>query len=388
LNLNADNPLFDVYIPTRTGTSVEVRLRSSLDGAVSLSVNQTTVRIDAPSITYENLHFYRQTFSSLSPGTICSVEAHHLRSGFNATVKVTTLMSPSSEPKLRIGIMADPHIPLGQGSIEQYHPGTKRLSGLAHQLTEKYMGRLEKLGADIIVLPGDLVDPCTPQTLRQVQKCIDSVTIPCYPIIGNHEPWTPGGERLFYRTLGLPEGGYYAVRRNGTLLIFLSTPVPESLNVDTRQYRWLEEQLAASDPDDDIILFSHFSLLLHPCVQGFKNDGYQLLDNHRRLLDLITGYPNVRLFIAGHKNVPSQVVRNGIIHTLSPQLIQVPCGYDLFTLFDKGVMRITFEIDEQHYCEVARAAYKRNWLERYGEEEGRNFYLSYDDSVQPKRLKK
>lgn len=378
MKLNSDKPFFNTYIPTRTDTSLEVRVRSSLGGAFSLSVNRTTVTIDAPSITYGNLHFYRHTFSSLSPGTVCTVEAFHLQSGIRVTATAATLDIPSTEPKLKIGIMADTHIPLLRGSIEHYRPGTRRLPGLAYELSEKYIRRLEHLGADIIVLPGDLVDPCTPETLRQLRKCIDSVTIPCYPIIGNHEPWSPDGERLFHRTLGLPEGGYHAVRRNGIHLLFLSTPAPESLNSDTRQFRWLEEQLAASDPADDIILFSHFSLLLHPCVQGSKNDGYQLLDNHHKLLALIESYPNVRLFIAGHKNVPGRVVRNGIIHTLSPQLIQAPCGYDLFTLFDKGVMRTTFEIEEQHYCEVARSAYAHRWRERYGEEDGRNFFLRYD----------
>ena len=68
---------------------------------------------------------------------------------------------------------------------------------------------------------------------------------------------------------------------------------------------------------------------------------------------------------------------SGLVHTLSLQLIQSPCGYDVLQLYEGGVARTTYEIDEQHYCEVARAAYADRWPERYGAEEDRNFFHAY-----------
>jgi hypothetical protein len=112
-------------------------------------------------------------------------------------------------------------------------------------------------------------------------------------------------------------------------------------------------------------------------VQGANNDGYQLLDSHPALLKLLCQYPNVRLFAAGHKNVPSRLLHDGIVHTLSPQLIQAPMGYDVFQLYEGGLTRTTYELDEQHYVEVGRCAYGSRYPERYGSEGDRNFSHRY-----------
>jgi hypothetical protein len=107
------------------------------------------------------------------------------------------------------------------------------------------------------------------------------------------------------------------------------------------------------------------------------NDGYQLLESHRALLALMARYPNVRVFCAGHKNVPSMLFRNRTLHLLSPQLIQAPCAYDMIGWYEGGVNKMTYEIDEQHYVELARSAYQHDWAMRYGDEESRNFWHAY-----------
>ena len=292
-------------------------------------------------------------------------------------VRTSALPAAPGRRKLSIGVMADLHLPATRGHIGQYRAGSRRLTGLADELGRRYIPRLEALGADLIVLPGDLVDPCTPETVSALAELLSLTSIPCYPIIGNHEPWTPGGSEVFHRGLDLPECGYYAVRRDGVRLIMLSTPSPDALHPRSQQTEWLGEQLSQAEPDEDVVLFSHFSLLLHPCVEGPRNDGYQVLDHRRSIRALLGGFPNVRLFAAGHKNVPSKVIALGVVHLLSPQLIQCPCAFDLIHLYDGGMARTTFEIDEQHYCEVARAAYEDDWSLRYGAEEDRNFCLSY-----------
>ena len=369
--------LFDAYVPTRTSDSVEVRVRSSAKGPVCLHFNTTEVTLAHPSVSYQGCHFYRHTFDDLPAKKALRITARHLKTRAEVSVETDTLPAPPGESKLSIGLMADLHLPGRKATIDQYRPGTKRLSGLAHELATRYIKRLEALGADIIVLPGDLVDPCTRRTITALAQVLSSVALPCYPIIGNHEPWSPGGESLFYHELGLPDEGFFTVRKNGARLLMLSTPTPGALHSSSRQIRWLKGELEASDAKEDVVLFSHFSLLLHPCVQGPKNDGYQLLDNHKEIRRLISKFPNVRLFVAGHKNVPSMVIRDGVIHTLSPQLIQAPCGYDLLHLYGRGVRRTTYEIDEQHYCEVARAAYAHDWPGRYGDEHSRNFCIDY-----------
>jgi 3',5'-cyclic AMP phosphodiesterase CpdA len=369
--------LFDLYVPTRTHDRLEARVRSSSGGPVELRLGDALVTLEQPNVSYRGLHFFRHMFRGLPSGRSWTIQATQAPGPAQAVVRSATLCAPPGPTKLRVGLMADIHLCTERGHIGQYRPGNKRLYSLSYELAERYLARLEVLGAGVIVLLGDLVDPCTHATLGALREILGRVSVPCYPIIGNHEPWSPGGAALFHRELRLPEQGYYAVQQHGVRLVMLSTPSPEALHPGSQQFRWLETLLADTAPTEDVVLFSHFSLLLHPCVQGFKNDGYQLLDSHRQLLELICSFPNVRVFAAGHKNVPSMLVHRNVVHTLSPQLIQAPCAYDLLELYAGGVGRTTYEIDEQHYCEVARAAYASDWAERYGDEAGRNFNFVY-----------
>jgi 3',5'-cyclic AMP phosphodiesterase CpdA len=369
--------LFDAYVPTRTHDRLEVRVRSADDGPIIIRLGEVEHTLERPGISHGGLHFYRHTFAALQSQTSFELEARQLPRARRMVTKTSTLPCPPGALKRRIGLLADLHLPTETASIDRYRRGTRRLYGLAHELGARYLERLEQLGADAIVLLGDVVDPCSDRTLAALQEMLARVQVPCYPIIGNHEPWSSGGEARFYRALGLPDGGYYAVRQHGVLMLMLSTPSPGALGPRSGQLRWLEAELRATPRTEDVVLFSHFSLLLHPCVQGVNDDGYQLLDNRRQLLELLAEFPNVRVFAAGHKNVPSLLAHQDILHTLSPQLIQAPCGYDVLQLYEGGVTRTTYEVDEQHYCEVARAAYEDRWPERYGAERDRNFSHRY-----------
>ena len=368
---------FEAYVPTRTAHSFEVRVQSSNGGALCLFAGNRQAMLETPNIVFKGRFFYRHTFDSLPADTIFSIAAVQDAAGARSDVTTSTLAEVPGALKLNIGVLSDLHMPRTQTTIEAYRPGTRRFTGLSEALTRRYIRRLETLGADIIVLPGDLVEPCDPGMLDTLNGILRTVSIPCYPVIGNHEPWSPGGEGIFYKALGLPADGFYDVVRNGVRLLMLSTPDPSALGQGSPQRAWLKERLDRAAPDEDVILVSHFSLLLHPCVDGPRNDGYQLIDNHRDILTLIEGYPNVRLFLAGHKNVPSVVMRHGILHTLSPQLIQAPTAYDMFRLYEGGIQRTTYEIDEQHYADLARAAYTHDWPMRYGSEHGRNFSILY-----------
>ena len=369
--------LFDPYVATRTSTELEVRIRSESDGPIRLRVGEFEAGLPGPVISHRGRHFYRHTTSDLPSDRQFEVEARHVATGLTGSTVARTLPPLPGARKMRIGLLPDLHLTLERGHIDDYRPGSKRLYGLSLELTERYVERLERLGVEAIVLLGDLVDPCTRASLRALRDLLDSCKVPCYPIIGNHEPWSRGGEALFYDALDLPPGGYYTIRRPGLRLLMLSTPSPSALRVGGAQYQWLVDQLRDVSPDEDVVLFSHFSLLLHPCVQGLRNDGYQLLDDHRKLLELIGRSTNVRLVSAGHKNVPSRLLSGHALHLLSPQLIQAPCGYDLLDLCEGGLSRITYEIDEQHYAEVSRAAYEHEWPLRFGSDEDRCFVWKY-----------
>ena len=369
--------LFDAYVPTRTSHALEVRVRSESIGPVVLTLGTVEITLSEPLLSHRGRYFFRHVFDGLPAAAQFRLQALDKITRTATALDTATLPAPIGKPKIKVGLLADLHLSLERACIDDYRPGDRRLHGLSIELTEHYIKRLETLGADAIVLPGDLVEPCTERTVARLSEILSTVSIPCYPIIGNHEPWSPGGVAVFHRGLGLPSSGYYAVTLAGVRLIMLSTPTPEALSVGSAQYRWLEAELDAAAPPLDVVLFSHFSLLLHPCVEGFRNDGYQLLESHRALRRLLGRYPNVRVFSAGHKNVPSKLLSDRTLHLLSPQLIQAPCAYDMIGLYEGGVTRTTYEIDEQHYVELARSAYEHDWAVRYGDEAHRNFWHEY-----------
>jgi 3',5'-cyclic AMP phosphodiesterase CpdA len=289
-----------------------------------------------------------------------------------------TLPQLSGQPKVRIGVLADLHIP----PLAQTSPlpkRAKRLYAVAEELAFKYLKRMETQGVDLVIFPGDTLDPGDDYTLGVARDLFRSVRIPCYPILGNHETYGPIREPDFFRAFGLPKEGYHAFTHNQVRFILLNTPDQGRLNPRGAQFQWLQNELDRHGNELDTLIFSHFSLLLHPCVRGWKNDGMQQCDHAQAVLDLFRGYSQIRAFLAGHKNVPSRLLHQGVLHLLCPQLIQAPCSYNTLTLFDDGLQHNVFEIEEQHYAQISRNAFSSDYPERYGQESDRNYVWPWPD---------
>ena len=183
----------------------------------------------------------------------------------------------------------------------------------------------------------------------------------------------------YHRRLGLPEHGNYVTQVNEVPFLMLATPDQDSLTPGTYGYRWLQETLESYDTKTDLFCCAHFSLVLHPCVQGHKNDGMQVLWSADRIMSLLQDYSNVHAWIAGHKNVPSKIVRDGLLHLLSPQLIQAPCGFRVLDIHDDGILSRVYDIQEQDLALLSQRAYGTDYAERYGKPEDRDFWWSWTD---------
>ena len=92
---------------------------------------------------------------------------------------------------------------------------------------------------------------------------------------------------------------------------------------------------------------------------------------------LLRKHPNVRAWIAGHKNVPSKVIADGMLHLLSPQLIQAPCAFRILDICVDGLSSQVYDIQEQDLARLSRLAYGTDYAERYGTVEDRNFWWSW-----------
>ena len=326
---------------------------------------------------------------------------HHLQSGTSYTAKIscggsfdatnetisfTTLDDADlGRRRLRLGILTDLHI-----NNHKHASDGKRLYKSAKMLAAKYLKKMIcEHHVDRIILPGDVCDTGqlgelhAAANILKTARALDS-NVGIHAVIGNHE-----ADKEKFAKILIPESpklGYYSINPpdSGVHLIMLATDEQNSLDEGTAQLEWLKKDLEAasvSSEIDIVLLFLHYSLILHPLHNdGVWDDGLQLLDNSEGILKLIRSHSKVKAVICGHKNVPSALVDNeGILHTLSPQLMQTPCGYDLFDIYDVGLLRTVHEIEEMDLQEVSRqAAGEQEARERWGELKHRSMKFMWE----------
>ena len=335
-----------------------------------------------PSPSDCRLLLYRCAIHHLQPGTSYTAKISFGRNDCDTTetISFTTLDDGDlGRRRLRLGILTDLHI-----NNHKHVKDGKRLYISAKMLAAKYLKKLIcEHRVDRIILPGDVCDTGSIGELHAAANILKTArnldsNVGIHAMIGNHE-----ADPQKFAKLLVPENlnlGYYSIDppESGVHLVMLATDEQNSLDEGTAQLQWLRRDLEAamaSSEIDIIVLFMHYSLILHPLHdEGGWDDGLQLLDNSEGILKLIGSHSKVKAVICGHKNVPSALVdQAGILHTLSPQLIQTPCGYDVFDVYDHGVVRAVHEIDEMDLQEVSRqAAGEQEAGERWGEQKHRS----------------
>lgn len=360
----------DAYLPTVHMDWAELRVICRKEGTLRVRLSGDSWLSLTAASDDANHCFFRHRFTQLPAGTPQVVE---LTTGADSiSLPFQTLPRLQGRKRVSFGIMPDLHIrPFAKS--RRLPSRAKRLYALAEELAFRYLKRLEDQGVDLVIFPGDTVDPLNDYTLGVTRELLQSVDMPCYVMIGNHETYGPYDEQEFFQAFDLPPEGYQSFVFNDVAFILLSTPHQGCLYPSGRQFQWLAAELDERANRRDTFIFSHFSLLLHPCVQGWKNDGMQQLFDYQSVLDLFTRYSKIRAFIAGHKNVPSRLDHQGILHMLCPQLIQAPCGYSVVEVYEDGLVHNTFEIDEQPYVQISRDAYGSDYPERYGNDADRNY---------------
>lgn len=280
-------------------------------------------------------------------------------------------------PRCRVALLPDSHLRPGAENSLECKPA-RRLYGHAQTLLARYVTRIAEMEVDAIFLLGDTLDPATPANLVWLRELIANSAIPIHVIIGNHEGYGTVSAREFHEALGLPPSGNYVARVAGVPFIMLATPDQDTLTPGSTGFAWLTEQLKALR-GEDVFCCAHFSLLLHPCVQGWRNDGMQVLWAGDAILELLRQHRHVRAWIAGHKNIASKVVQDGVLHFLSPQLIQAPCEFRILEIHEAGLRSETYPIAETELADLSRLAWGSGYGERCGRCEDRNFHWSWPD---------
>lgn len=155
-------------------------------------------------------------------------------------------------------------------------------------------------GIDFFVVAGDLTDNGLEAEYEICRNDFDSIGIPWYVTIGNHDLYQTSGWESYKKTFG---PSCYSVGMNGLLrIIFLDTSTG---TVGKVQFSWLEEQLQRSN-EKYILVVTHYPLYddLVPSIWRLPSS-----EERYKLIHLCRKY-NVYAYIGGH------------LHTFQHQKIQ------------------------------------------------------------------
>jgi 3',5'-cyclic AMP phosphodiesterase CpdA len=159
---------------------------------------------------------------------------------------------------------------------------------------------------DFIILNGDIVNNGYSLEYVVASSIIESLPIPVFTTIGNHDIWNNGG-KYYNSYFGQ---SYYYFDHKETRFIFLDS---STAIIGNTQFEWLKSVLENSE-GKRIIVFSHISPI--DTVTGDFDDGLRankqmshtiaLKSESDYILGLMEKY-NVTAFIAGHSHVKGRV---------------------------------------------------------------------------------
>lgn len=214
------------------------------------------------------------------------------------------------------------------------------LSGKEGPHTEDLMRSIEQIndtqGLDFVLVTGDVSDCGDRATLLVVKDCLSRLRIPYYIILGNHETkWSDSGCTAWQEVFGYErfefthEGVHFLGFNTGPLMrMALGHVVPQDLT-------WMEERMAACQPDEPILIVTHY-----PLIPGDVDNWYQVTECLRR--------HNVRLCIGGHyhslRNLSYDGVPGVLMRANYRSDAQDRGGYGLYEVTDDSIRVFVHEI--------------------------------------------
>ncbi len=205
-------------------------------------------------------------------------------------------------------------------------------------------------------------------------------SLPVYHCLGNHDHWglaqDSGADKtdpLYGKKHGLENIGlekpYYSFNHGDWHFVALDSVSPDPTHqagwigkLDDEQFAWLEQDLAAVPKDRPVLLYSHLPIL-HVCWMRMQkpdeNMAYHMgphgsIGDARRVIDLFSKHPNVKLCFSGHIHLLDRIELAGVTYICDGAVsggwwngfrLDVPNGYSLTTLNPDG----TFEYEYVTY---------------------------------------
>ena len=193
-------------------------------------------------------------------------------------------------------------------------------------------------GIDFFCVLGDLTQDATEEEVGVMKAALDSVGIPYYCTIGNHDLYQKEGWQRFKDNFG--PGCHSVVIADKLKLIFLDTAEGA---VGKNQFDWFERELGDSTPLK--IVGTHF-----PCYDGVTPwMGRMASTAERNKLQYLLKHYGAYALVSGHIHAWRYTEVDGVLHfivgTMSIQLDYGKNGYLLFTVVGDSVSweRVEFQ---------------------------------------------
>jgi len=158
-----------------------------------------------------------------------------------------------------------------------------------------------------------------------------------FSCIGNHDVWGWSlkdkelakdplfGKNWAVNELGIPNR-YYSIDRNGWHFIFLDSSFFDEDNhsytakLDKEQFNWLEKDLKNTSPKTPVCVVSHIPIISSSAFFDGANEksgnwqvpGAWMHIDARKIKDLFSAYPNIKLAISGHVHLDEKTSYLGI----------------------------------------------------------------------------
>lgn len=171
--------------------------------------------------------------------------------------------------------------------------------------------------ADAVLVTGDITNDGKPEQYAEVRRLLSRLTVPVYPIPGNHD------ERTGLRT-AFPQLEYlckerfiqYVVEDHPVRIVALDTVVPGEAHgaLCDERLDWLDRTLKAA-PDRPTIVMMH-----HPPVEtGIEHmDEMMCLSGTDILADIVQRNPQIERILCGHVHRPIHLRWHGTVVSTMP----------------------------------------------------------------------
>lgn len=210
--------------------------------------------------------------------------------------------------------------------------------------TDDLMRSIERINAldslDFVIVTGDVTEDGDRTTIQLVKKCLASLRVPYYSVMGNHETkWSESGCTAWKDIF---DGERFQTKCKGVNFLGFNTgPLMRMAygHVTAQDLLWLQEKLDSIPQDEPTIIVTHYPLL--PVD----------MDNWYEATDLLRRY-NVRLCIGGHFHRANNFSYDGIPGVLMPS-----CCHDAEHATTFGLYEVRDDSIIARVCEDGKEPY-------------------------------